>query len=134
MKHVQQHERRLKQRVDKSQLVIQNLKDEYERFQLSVRIRGLGRNVGPMGGYTLAIARNKGHASAQTTVDMVASSEAAGELKSKKIVYLYEARLALAIREMFSAHLEEVRDIIKDGDWTVRVTQYRGGWDKPRSG
>lgn len=44
------------------------------------------------GGYTLALKRNLGHAAAQTTIDMMASDIWQGSLKSKNIVYRFEAK------------------------------------------
>ena len=56
------------------------------------------RNISPFGGYSLAIARSKGHASAQTCVSMVAGSAIVGEFKDKHIVTRYEHRASVCSR------------------------------------
>jgi hypothetical protein len=45
------------------------------------------------GGYTLALKRNLGHAAAQVTIEMMASELWQGALRSKDIVYKFEAKV-----------------------------------------
>ena len=49
--------------------------------------------VSVYGGYALALKRNAGHASGQAAVDMMASEHWQGALKSKDIVYKFEAKV-----------------------------------------
>ena len=55
------------------------------------------RNISCFGGYALAERRNMGHASSETTVKMVASSELAGGLKDRGIVVQYEHRIMIVV-------------------------------------
>eukprot|EP00959_Pyramimonas_sp_CCMP1952_P163061 3408724-Pyramimonas_sp.AAC.1 len=76
------------------------MEHEYKELHDKVWLRGQKGAMTPYGGYALALRRNAGHAGGQTTLAMIAADELRGgfSLASKRMVYAYEHKAALAIR------------------------------------
>jgi hypothetical protein len=55
------------------------------------------RNITIYGGYTMALRRNIGHVGAAAALSMVTGDDVHGDLRSKKIVYRYEHRVAIGM-------------------------------------
>ena len=73
--------------------------DDHQALVAKVRYRvSQYSHVIVFGAYSLALARNKGHAGAGTTLQMCASDDIHGNVENKRIIYMYEHRAALAIR------------------------------------
>ena len=58
--------------------------------------QGSGSNISPFGGYSCALARNRGHAGALTAAEMVAGDELHGNVKDKHTIIVYEHRCSVA--------------------------------------
>eukprot|EP00959_Pyramimonas_sp_CCMP1952_P456766 9473700-Pyramimonas_sp.AAC.1 len=88
---------------------VKELSDELNGVMEMVQYRSgdPGSHVSKIGGYALAIARNKGHCGAEVTLDMVASDSLHGGVQDKKIIYKYQHKVAAAkrlrAREAYSA-------------------------------
>ena len=80
------------------------------------------------GGYSLAIKRNWGHASAKDTVRMLAAEPYQGALKHKDVVLRYEMRAAMAqqalMRSFYHEHYDEM--VARGNEMAVEVHLYRG--------
>ena len=88
------------QELEQSQDMVVALQRELDDVLSLVQFRS-GRdysNVSCFGGYSLAIARNKGHAGSSTTLDMIANDALHGFVKDKKTVIVFEHRVAAAKR------------------------------------
>ena len=64
------------------------------------------KHISVFGGYSLAIVRNIGHAGAKEVVAMCAGDEVRGGIRSKKVVWEYEHKAAIAMNMISSSFHE----------------------------
>ncbi|CAK0842788.1 unnamed protein product, partial [Prorocentrum cordatum] len=75
--------------------VTKDMTHEYHRLRDQLDFRPGAKNMSPFGGYTIALGRNAGHASASSALAMLAGSEDRGGFRSYNSVVRYEHRAAL---------------------------------------
>jgi hypothetical protein len=78
-------------------MALQHQKQQSDDLLKMVRYR-VNRNVSVWGGYSLAIRRNIGYASAADTVLMIAGDELHGAVRTKHVVFRYEHNACLVQR------------------------------------
>eukprot|EP00927_Polykrikos_kofoidii_P002667 TRINITY_DN11067_c0_g1_i1.p1 TRINITY_DN11067_c0_g1~~TRINITY_DN11067_c0_g1_i1.p1 ORF type:complete len:1330 (-),score=171.22 TRINITY_DN11067_c0_g1_i1:47-4036(-) len=130
LKRMRQTTTRLNKKLNTAIERCEELEGKHQQLVGAVCFRPAKRNVSVFGAYSMAIARNVGFASAKSTLLMMGGTEAAGQLKSKDIVYAYEHRAVHAQRIMSARDYEHIRvvaaDAQSDGRPTFKVCQYRG--------
>lgn len=107
--------RRLTLKVDTLVEQVRDMHEEHSALVHETRYRVGERCAPPYHGYKLAIKRSFGHASAASTVQMVAGDEINGGLKDKSIVTKYENLACMAQRVRSKQEQNTAREISSSG-------------------